>query len=136
MFVDSGLKYEGKPIQTIHGLEHLEGKEVSVNADGGVEYHIVKDGTIKLEQSASIISVGLPYEFDFETLGIEGENTHGIKKTINRINIKINESREDFYVRWPKQADSAAIASSSSSGLARGSPASVPQRSSRAVSPA
>lgn len=101
MFVDSGLKYEGKPIQTIHGLEHLEGKEVSVNADGGVEYHIVKDGTIKLEQSASIISVGLPYEFDFETLGIEGENTHGIKKTINRINIKINESREDFYVVSP-----------------------------------
>ena len=98
IFLDSALKYEGTPIQTLHGLEHLEGKEVYVNADGGVENHIVKDGSITLHNEASIISVGLPYEFEFETLNIEGENTHGLKKLVNRASIKIFDSREDFFV--------------------------------------
>ena len=98
VFLDSSLKYEGTPISTVHGLDHLEGKEVYVNADGGVENHTVESGAITLHKPASIISVGLPYEFELETLGIEGENTHGIKKTINRVNIKINESREDFFI--------------------------------------
>ena len=98
IFLDSALKYEGTPIQTLHGLEHLEGKEVYVNADGGVESHIVKDGSITLHNEASIISVGLPYEFEFETLNIEGENTHGLKKLVNRASIKIFDSREDFFV--------------------------------------
>lgn len=98
IFLDSALKYEGSPIKTIHGLEHLEGKEVHVNADGGFEKHTVENGTIILTQPSSIISVGLPYEFELETLGIEGENTHGLLKKINRVSIKINESREDFFI--------------------------------------
>lgn len=98
IFLDSALKYEGTPIQTLHGLEHLEGKEVYVNADGGVENHIVKDGSITLHNEASVISVGLPYEFEFETLNIEGENTHGLKKLVNRASIKIFDSREDFFI--------------------------------------
>lgn len=98
IFLDSALKYEGEPVDVLKGLSHLEGKTVYVNADGGVEQHVVENGSITLNDEASIISVGLPYEFEFETLNIEGENTHGLKKNINRINIKINESREDFYI--------------------------------------
>ncbi len=98
IFLDSALKYEGAPVDVLHGLEHLEGKEVYVNADGGVEWHTVKDGSITLHNEASIISVGLPYEFEFKTLSIEGENTHGLKKLVNRASVKINESREDFFI--------------------------------------
>jgi hypothetical protein len=98
IFLDSALKYEGEPVDVLHGLEHLEGKEVYVNADGGVESHVVKDGSITLYNEASIISVGLPYEFDFETLNIEGDNTHGLKKLVTRASIKINDSREDFFI--------------------------------------
>ena len=98
IFLDSALKYEGEPVDVLKGLEHLEGKTVYVNADGGIEQHVVENGSITLNDEASIISVGLSYEFEFETLNIEGENTHGLKKNINRINIKINESREDFYI--------------------------------------
>lgn len=98
IFLDCALKYDGEPIKVLYGLEHLEGKRVNVNADGGFESHVVENGSVTLDDEASIISVGLPYEFDFETLNIEGENTHGIKKIINSLNIKINESREDFIV--------------------------------------
>ena len=98
VFLDSALKYEGEPVDLLTGLEHLEGKTVYVNADGGIEEHIVENGSITLNNEASVISVGLPYEFELETLNIEGENTHGLKKNINRINVKINESREDFYI--------------------------------------
>lgn len=98
IFLDSALKYEGESVDVLHGLEHLEGKTVLVNADGGVETHVVENGSITLNNEASIISVGLPYVFEVETLGVEGENTHGLKKIINLINVKINESREDFFV--------------------------------------
>lgn len=40
--------------------------------------------------------IGLPYEFDFETLNFEGENTQGLKKLINNAIVKIHKSREDF----------------------------------------
>lgn len=96
LFLDSALKYEGSPISQLSGLEHLEGKIVKVNADGGVEEHTVINGKIELYNPASIISVGLPYEFEFESLNIEGDNTFGIKKIINRLFVNIEKSREDF----------------------------------------
>ncbi len=99
-FVDSGLKGSFKNKTThIKGLNHLEGKKVVVLADGGVvEGLTVKNGSIDLIDGAYDITVGLPYTFEVETLNIEGENTHGLKKIINEINIKIDKSREDFYV--------------------------------------
>ena len=42
--------------------------------------------------------IGLPYEFEFETLGIDGENTHGLKKQINFVTVCLLNSREDFIV--------------------------------------
>ena len=98
IFLDSALKYEGKPVDELSGLEHLEGEKVKVNADGGVYDHTVENGKIKLRHEASIISVGLPYSFEFETLNIEGENTIGIKKTINRVFVSVDNSREDFKI--------------------------------------
>ena len=97
-FLDSSLKYEGEPVDELSGLDHLEGEIVKVNADGGVQEHQVINGKIKLFAPASIVSVGLPYEFEFRSLNIEGENTFGIKKTVNRLFLSIENSREDFQV--------------------------------------
>ena len=41
---------------------------------------------------------GLPYEFELETLNLEGENTFGITKIVNEISVFIDKSREDFFV--------------------------------------
>lgn len=96
-FLDSALKYEGEPVKYFYGLEHLEGEAVYALADGGVIENLkVENGRVELPYEASKVVVGLPYTFEIETLNIEGENTHCIKKVINSIDVKIYQSREDF----------------------------------------
>ena len=99
IFLDSSLCYKGEPIQNITGLEHLEGENITILADGCVvENKKVQNGKIQLDYPASTIVAGLPYEFELETLNLEGENTHGLLKIVNEINISIDKSREDFFV--------------------------------------
>lgn len=96
--VDCGLS--GKfdtPVRTISGLNHLEGKEVIANVNGGIiTGKVVENGSITFDRDIHTIVVGLPYEFEVETLNIEGENTQGLKKLINYVSVKIHNSREDF----------------------------------------
>lgn len=96
--VDAGLSAKfTEPVTEISGLDYLEGKEVIANVNGGIiEGLIVENGKITLPKAAKTIVVGLPYEFDFETLNIEGENTQGLKKIVNSVTVKIHKSREDF----------------------------------------
>lgn len=96
--VDSGLSAEFEtPVTKISGLNHLEGKTVIANVNGGIIKNlVVENGSIILPKPAKTIVVGLPYEFDFETLNFEGENTQGLKKLINNAIVKIHKSREDF----------------------------------------
>ncbi len=99
VFLDCSLKYEGVPVKQVSGLEHLEGETINVLADGGVETDLtVKNGCIILNRPASKIIAGLPYEFELETLNLEGENTTGILKIVNSIDITVDKSREDFFV--------------------------------------
>ena len=88
------------PKTEFSGLNHLANEKVIVLADGGVFENITvsQDGKITVPKETTDIVVGLPYEFEFETLGIEGENTHGLKKIINSISVNILKSREDFFV--------------------------------------
>lgn len=62
-FVDSGLSYQGEAaITEARGLEHLEGCEVSILADGSpLPPQTVRDGRITLRTPARTIHVGLPY---------------------------------------------------------------------------
>lgn len=96
--VDCGLSTEfSTPVTKISGLDYLEGKSVIINANGGiVTGKIVKNGVVTLDKPATSVIVGLPYEFEFETLNLEGENTQGLKKLINWVNVKCYKSREDF----------------------------------------
>lgn len=99
--VDCGMQaHFNSPVTSVSGLEHLKNTSVVVLADGGVieGLKVSDSGTLSLPNETTDIVVGLPYEFELETLGIEGENTHGLKKLINSITINILNSREDFFV--------------------------------------
>ncbi len=99
IFLDCCLRYRGEPIQKLTGLEHLEGEKINVLADGNVEEGLtVENGSVTLSQSASLITAGLAYEFELETLNLKGENSHGLVKIINSIDINVDKSREDFYL--------------------------------------
>ncbi len=99
IFLDSSLSYKGEPVCTVSGLEHLEGQKVSVLADGNILSDVlVNNGEISLKVPASKIIAGLPYEFEIETLNLEGESTLGLSKIVNSINVFVDKSREDFFV--------------------------------------
>ena len=96
---NSNITIYEAPYTRISGLEHLEGKQVICNVNGGIVAGLtVHNGSITLPKGkeASTIIVGLPYEFEFETLPIEGENTHGLKKLVNYVSVITYTSREDF----------------------------------------
>ena len=63
--VDSGLKFLfDEPVSTLSGLHHLNGKDIKVIADGYVYDAVPEDGEITLNQPASQIEVGLPFDVE------------------------------------------------------------------------
>jgi hypothetical protein len=97
-FVDCGLTYRGDPATVISGLEHLEGKAVSVLADGNVIPDMtVTNGTIELDHPASIVHVGLPYNAEFQSLPLDftamAGPMHGKKKNVSAISAKVEKTR-------------------------------------------
>ena len=57
---------------TFDGLDHLNGEEVGILADGIVlERQTVDGGSISLASDYGIVHIGLPYNSDFETLNLE-----------------------------------------------------------------
>lgn len=89
------------PVDLISGLDFLKNTNVCALLDCGVVENIFVDenGAAKLPYSAKEILIGLPYEFELETLNLEAQGTLGIKKIINNIEVKIINSREDFFIR-------------------------------------
>lgn len=62
--VDSALDYDepGVEVSSISGLDHLEGKTVSILTNGAVHAdQVVTDGAVELNFSSDRIIVGLPY---------------------------------------------------------------------------
>jgi len=78
-FVDCGLSYSGTPISTVTGLDHLEGENVKVFADGQSlsGTYKVESGQISLPGEFSKISVGLPYTSRAITLPVAGPGRDG-----------------------------------------------------------
>ena len=99
-FVDSGLTYSGAPATHISGLGHLEGKTVSILADGAVmPQQVVTSGAITLPRAASLVHVGLPYQSDLQTLplalNIEGFG-QGRYKNVNKAWLRVFQSSGIF----------------------------------------
>ena len=97
-FVDCGLQYSGAPVSSVSGLGHLEGKTVAALCDGSVVSGlVVTSGAITLDGSYSKVTVGLPYEADFETLNLEmqvgGQTAQGAPKKIAQVTLRAKDTR-------------------------------------------
>lgn len=85
---------------SISGLTWLEGKTVSILADGAVHpQRVVTSGTVNLDVAANIVTVGLPYQSDLETLPlamqIDGFG-QGRYKNINKAWLRVFKSSGIF----------------------------------------
>jgi len=102
-----------KTFSVLTGLNHMEGKSVSVMADGFVvgsplnkfdptEYavpYVVTGGSITLPEPAAIVHVGLPYAWDTETLDVdtvEQSPTLIESKNCSKVYVKVYHSRGLF----------------------------------------
>ena len=97
-FVDCGLRYEGPATKTVSKLWHLEGKTVSILADGNVQPpQVVTGGKITLAHSAVKILVGLRYDAEMQTLRIDasnnGDSIQPKAKKIVALNIGYHDTR-------------------------------------------
>lgn len=86
------------PTTTVGGLNHLEGMEVAILADGSVVANqIVTDGAIELPSAASAITIGLPYTCQLQTLYLDPPNTpttvQGKRKNIQAVTVRMEASR-------------------------------------------
>jgi hypothetical protein len=116
-FVDSGLTYDGDAVTSIRGLYHLEGKTVSVLADGNVVSGLtVTGGAITLPNEASVVHAGLPYEALMKTLDIDIGAVKGIGtvqgryKSVGEITMRVQDTRgifvgprEDRLTEWKQR---------------------------------
>lgn len=77
-YSDSFLTYEGPPVTTFSGLDHLEGERVAILVDGAAEFEqVVRGGQVHIEQPASTAVIGLPYTGEIETLDFDNPNAFG-----------------------------------------------------------
>lgn len=100
-FVDSGLTYSGPAVTTISGLGHLEGKTVSILADGAVRpQRVVTSGSIELDNEGSVVHVGLPITADLQTLpvamAIDNGFGQGRYKNVNKAWLRVFRSSGIF----------------------------------------
>lgn len=100
-FVDCGITHKGKSAE-VTGLEHLEGKTVSILADGNVlPQQVVTGGKITLGYAFSTIHVGLPIEAEAQTLPLEFTAQDGSylgrKKRIAKLTMLFKASRGGEY---------------------------------------
>lgn len=71
-------RFNDEPTATVTGLWHLEGETVKAFADGYViEDLVVANGSITLEFEASVVTVGLPYSGEVETLPLALSSDQG-----------------------------------------------------------
>jgi hypothetical protein len=98
-----------RAVDTVTGLDHLEGLDVSVTADGYVVANpnnpkidtvvTVLSGTATLDRPYGCIRVGLPYVSDLETLDIDtpgGPSIKDRKIKIDRVTLEVLASRGIF----------------------------------------
>lgn len=99
-FIDCGLsRLSGAPTATITGLWHLEGRSVSVYADGNVLPNVtVSQGTITLPSNYTVIHVGMGYDFEIQPMATETDqgqdgSTKGDPKEIRLIYLEVYRTR-------------------------------------------
>ena len=75
VYVDSAIRYSGSATTVLSGLDHLEGEEVTILADGVKQApKTVSGGAITLDTAAEEVVVGLPYTGKMDTLNLDAAN--------------------------------------------------------------
>jgi hypothetical protein len=97
VFLDCSLTYRGEAAKTVSGLEYLNEKTVGILADGAVQApRVVRGGQIVLDHEASVVTVGLQYTADLETMPVEIMGGNGssvaLKKSINAVDIIFSDT--------------------------------------------
>ena len=99
------LKTWSRAVDEVSGLSHLEGKQVSIMADGVVsanpnsssyEPKFVTSGIVTLDDPHVIIHVGLPVVADIETLNVDtpqGSSMSDKMKNITRLTMIVEKTR-------------------------------------------
>ena len=96
-FVDCGLTYDGPAVSEVSGLDHLEGAEVAILADGAVHpRRTVSGGSVTLDRAYSVVHVGLPYVATLQDLpfasGVDGALGQGRAKAVNKAWVRFADS--------------------------------------------
>lgn len=97
-FVDCGGTFvsTGAPVITITGANWLEGKMISVLADGAVHRPlIVTGGSFTLDNPATKVQFGLPITADLQTLPLANQlpgSGQGMKKNVNKVYVQVDSS--------------------------------------------
>lgn len=89
------------PVSSVSGLNHLEGMEVAILADGSVvASQVVANGTITLPAAYSSITIGLPFIAQLQTLYLDppGQQVtvQGKRKNLYAITVRVQNSRGLF----------------------------------------
>lgn len=101
-FVDAGSTYDGTPVSSVSGLDHLEGETVSILVDGAVHpQRVVTGGVVPLDIAASKVHVGLPITADLQTLPAalalnDGSFGQGRFKNVNKVWLRVHRSSGVF----------------------------------------
>jgi hypothetical protein len=87
-----------KPFTKLFGLDHLEGQEVSVLADGGVVNGlVVQDGSITLPAPVTKVVAGYAFQAQLQTmpldLGNEINSVQGKRKKVGALTVRVKDSR-------------------------------------------
>ena len=97
-YLDSCLAYVGAAITQVTGLDHLEGRSITVVADGMVERDlVVEGGSVTLSAPATKICAGLPYVADLELPDADFQaqdgSVQGRKKRLNQVILRVQNAR-------------------------------------------
>jgi len=88
-------------VTTLSGLDHLEGEDVAVLADGYVVTgKTVASGSITLDRAASKVHVGLPYTPALETLDIDTssptDSLKALSLSVSKVYLEVEGTRGGF----------------------------------------
>ena len=89
--LDSAYQYTGEAVDTLSGLDWLEGKTVSIFADGGEKPPVtVNNGEIKLGRKLSNVWIGLSYEGEVESLPLYAQYANPVKpKVVSQVYLRV-----------------------------------------------
>lgn len=89
-----------KVIYQVIGLYHLEGREVSILADGSVQQKTVENARIQFDEGVSIVHVGLPYTTEIQTLDYDFTTNNGYlqerPRSMPSVVVELQDSRQLF----------------------------------------